>query len=153
MYKIKTFSEPFKSKTSSKTRQEPYKIVAKTNQILSPKLLKRFFRIVLKKFREFDDGIVGIQNIRSYFLFRIITKILGSDVFIKIFSKKGDPPPEGGVNTSNVTLIASDAIWYCKAFLLSIELAKTVTEKYELIFWQIYFVKTLAEDNFEYFMF
>ena len=54
---------------------------------------------------------MGIQNIRSYFLFRMITKILGSDVFIKIFSRKSTPPPAGGgVNIFDVTLIASDAI-------------------------------------------
>ena len=60
---------------------------------------------------------MGIQNIRSYFLFRMITKILGSDVFIKIFSKKSTPPPAGGVNIFDVTLIASDAIWL-KIFLV-----------------------------------
>ena len=41
---------------------------------------------------ESNVGIVGIQNIRSYFLFRTITKMFGSDVFIKIFSRKSDPP-------------------------------------------------------------
>ena len=108
---IKTFLETFKVKTSSKTQQQPYKIVTTTRHSLTSKIFKLFFQIVLKNFHGSDGGIVGIQNIRSYFLFRMITKILGSDVFIKIFSRKSTPPPAGGgVNIFDVTLIASDAI-------------------------------------------
>ena len=67
-------------------------MLTKTIAILIPKICKLFFQIVVKFFRESDGSIVGIQNIRSYFFFRMITKLCLSDVSIKIFSRKSTPP-------------------------------------------------------------
>ena len=52
-----------------------------------PQKFANFFQIVVKFFRGSDGSIVGIQNIRSHTLFRVITKLCSSYVFV--FQKSG----------------------------------------------------------------